>query len=83
MPSVRRACLRSRGERVLGGEAIFPLYDTHGIPIDLIAVLAEDEGVTLDREGFETMMAGARVASGGNELLSRADSVRRAPFSNA
>src|SRR6266852_5018322 len=53
--------VRARGERILGGEEIFRLYDTYGIPIDLIAELAEDEGVTLDREGFETMMAGARA----------------------
>jgi alanyl-tRNA synthetase len=53
--------VRSRGERILGGEELFRLYDTFGIPIDLIGEMAEEEGVTLDREGFETMMAGARV----------------------
>ncbi|MEA2337231.1 MAG: alanyl-tRNA synthetase, partial [Thermoanaerobaculia bacterium] len=53
--------VRSRGERVLGGEELFRLYDTFGIPIDLIGEMAEEEGVTLDREGFETMMASARA----------------------
>src|SRR3954451_5761921 len=53
--------VRARGERVLGGEELFRLYDTFGIPVDLIAELAEDEGVTLDREGFETMMTAARA----------------------
>jgi len=53
--------VRSRGERVLGGEELFRLYDTFGIPVDLIAELAEDEGVTLDKEGFEVMMAGAKA----------------------
>jgi alanyl-tRNA synthetase len=53
--------VRARGERVLGGEELFRLYDTFGIPVDLIAEMAEDEGVTLDREGFETMMASARA----------------------
>jgi alanyl-tRNA synthetase len=52
--------VRARGERILGGSEVFRLYDTFGIPIDLIAELAEEEGVTLDREGFETMMADAR-----------------------
>src|ERR1051325_4752840 len=51
---------RARGERILGGEEIFRLYDTYGIPIDLIAELAEDEGVTLDRAGFDVMMEEAR-----------------------
>jgi alanyl-tRNA synthetase len=53
--------VRARGERTLGGAEVFRLYDTFGIPIDLIAELAEEEGVTLDREGFETMMADARA----------------------
>jgi alanyl-tRNA synthetase len=53
--------VRAHGERTLGGEEIFRLYDTFGIPIDLIGELAEEEGVTLDREGFETMMQGARA----------------------
>jgi alanyl-tRNA synthetase len=53
--------LRARGERMLGGSEVFRHYDTFGIPIDLIAELAEDEGVTIDREGFERIMAGARA----------------------
>jgi alanyl-tRNA synthetase len=53
--------VRRRGEDTLGGAEVFRLYDTYGIPIDLIAELAEDEGVRLDREGFEQMMADARA----------------------
>ena len=53
--------VRRRGETTLGGAEIFRLYDTYGIPIDLIAELAEDEGVTLDRAGFEENMAQARA----------------------
>jgi alanyl-tRNA synthetase len=53
--------IRARGERTIGGEELFRLYDTYGIPVDLIAEMAEEEGVTLDREGFETMMEGARA----------------------
>src|SRR5439155_17031796 len=53
--------IRARGERSISGEEVFRLYDTYGIPIDLIAEMAEEEGVSLDREGFETMMAGARA----------------------
>jgi alanyl-tRNA synthetase len=53
--------VRHRGETTLGGSEVFRLYDTFGIPIDLIAEMAEEEGVTLDRAGFEQMMADARV----------------------
>src|SRR5437867_151413 len=53
--------IRARGERAISGEEVFRLYDTYGIPVELIAEMAEEEGVTLDREGFETMMADART----------------------
>ena len=53
--------VRHRGETTLGGAEIFRLYDTYGIPIDLIAEMAEEEGVTLDRAGFEENMAAARA----------------------
>jgi len=53
--------VRRRGETTLGGSEIFRLYDTYGIPIDLIAELAEEEGVQLDRAGFELMMAEAKA----------------------
>ncbi|MGZ8780920.1 MAG: alanine--tRNA ligase, partial [Thermoanaerobaculia bacterium] len=53
--------VRHRGETTLGGAEIFRLYDTYGIPIDLIAEMAEEEGVALDRAGFEENMAGARA----------------------
>jgi alanyl-tRNA synthetase len=53
--------VRHRGETTLGGAEIFRLYDTYGIPIDLITEMAEEEGVTLDRAGFEQNMADARA----------------------
>ncbi len=55
--------IRARGERTISGEEIFRLYDTHGIPEDLISEMAEDEGVTLDRAGFEEMMKEAKARS--------------------
>ncbi|HEX7190325.1 MAG TPA: alanine--tRNA ligase, partial [Thermoanaerobaculia bacterium] len=53
--------VRARGERTLGGAEVFRLYDTFGIPIDLISELAEEEGVSLDLAGFELMMSDART----------------------
>jgi alanyl-tRNA synthetase len=53
--------VRHRGETTLGGAEVFRLYDTYGIPIDLIAEMAEEEGVRLDREGFEQNMTEARA----------------------
>jgi len=40
------------GERVPGDEA-FVLYDTYGLPVELIGDIAAGYGLTLDRDGFE------------------------------
>jgi alanyl-tRNA synthetase len=53
--------VRARGERTLGGEEVFRLYDTYGIPLDLITELGEEEGVSIDHAGFEQMMSSARA----------------------
>jgi alanyl-tRNA synthetase len=66
--------IRARGERRISGEEIFRLYDTFGIPLDLIGEMAEEEGVELDREGFEQMMADARAkAKASSKFQSSAD----------
>src|SRR5258705_4514744 len=52
--------IRARGERTIGGAEVFRLYDSYGIPVDLIAEMAEEEGLALDREGFEEAMKGQR-----------------------
>ncbi|HUP65189.1 MAG TPA: alanine--tRNA ligase [Thermoanaerobaculia bacterium] len=52
--------VRRHGERTLSGEQVFRLYDTHGIPLDLIEELGEEEGVTIDRQGYEEAMMEAR-----------------------
>ena len=49
--------VRSAGEQTLGGEQMFRLYDTYGAPLDLIEEMAQEEGVTLDRDGFKLLLA--------------------------
>jgi alanyl-tRNA synthetase len=66
--------IRARGERTISGEEVFRLYDTFGIPVDLIGEMAEEEGVELDRAGFETMMADAKAkAKASSKFQSSAD----------
>jgi alanyl-tRNA synthetase len=54
---------RQRRESVLPGEVVFRLYDTYGIPIEVIEEIAADEGVSLDREGFERLLEEQRQTS--------------------
>ena len=42
--------------KTLGGEAAFLLHDTYGFPIDLTLEIAEESGLTVDRDGFTALM---------------------------
>ena len=58
---------RWSGERVVlaGENVVFPLYDTYGVPIEVIEEIALDEGVEIDRAGFEKALQAARERSKG------------------
>ena len=56
---------RRRGETSLSGPSVFRLYDTFGVPLDTIEEIAADEGVHVDRPGFEGELEAARERSKG------------------
>ena len=45
------------------GEDAFRLHDTFGFPVELTRELAEERGLVLDQDGFESAMANQRVMS--------------------
>ena len=48
--------LKVAGKTELPGDKAFRLYDTYGFPVDLTALLAEENGMTVDNDGFEKLM---------------------------
>lgn len=48
--------LKEKNETVLDGEKTFKLYDTFGFPIDLTQDVLEEQGFSLDAEGFQKEM---------------------------
>ncbi len=50
------ASQKAKGETVIPGADAFRLYDTFGFPIELTEEYAEEAGMTVDHEGFETAM---------------------------
>jgi len=47
---------REQGKNEIGGEEAFMLYDTFGFPLDLTEDVAEENGFTVDKDGFNSMM---------------------------
>ncbi|MEO8587292.1 MAG: alanine--tRNA ligase-related protein, partial [Acidobacteriota bacterium] len=56
---------RREGQTTLSGPAAFRLYDTHGVPLELIEEISTDEGVRVDVAGFESELSAARERSKG------------------
>ena len=65
--------LRREGATALSGEAVFRFYDTYGIPLDVIEEIAGDEGVAVDRAGFEEAMERQRASSRASQKFEAAD----------
>ncbi|HVT57639.1 MAG TPA: alanine--tRNA ligase [Thermoanaerobaculia bacterium] len=55
--------LRQAGGAVLPGAMVFRLYDTFGLPIDIIREIAEEERFSIDEEGFASALEAQREQS--------------------
>jgi alanyl-tRNA synthetase len=54
---------RREGATTLAGPAAFQLYDTHGLPLEVIREIAEEERFAVDEEGFAAALAEQRRRS--------------------
>ena len=52
--------VKSSGKSVIAGDQAFALHDTYGFPIDLTLEMASEAGLTVDEDGFRTLMAEQR-----------------------
>ncbi len=52
---------RAAGESTFAGSDAFKLYDTYGFPIDLTQEMAEEAGMTVDKEAFDGLMQEQKV----------------------
>ena len=71
---------RQEGRRRLDGETVFRLYDTYGLPPEMLREIAEEEGFELDDEGFKRALdvqrrRSRRASSRAQELSSSLRSV--------
>ena len=55
--------IKKAGVTELSGENAFKLYDTYGFPIDLTFEILEENGITVDMDGFKEEMEKQRQAA--------------------
>ena len=48
---------KEQNSNTIPGEEVFKLYDTFGFPIDLTREIAEESGLAIDEDKFQTLMA--------------------------
>ncbi len=67
---------KAEGSAVLPGQIAFQLHDTYGFPVEVTREIAEEHGLSLDLEGFQSSMEDqrrrARRAQKGSDALQAA-----------
>jgi len=52
--------VQAKGRKMLSGDVVFLLHDTHGFPWDLTQVIARERGFDVDLAGYEQLMDAQR-----------------------
>ncbi|MBQ7679171.1 MAG: alanine--tRNA ligase [Butyrivibrio sp.] len=73
---------KKKGEKTLDGESAFFLYDTYGFPLELTVELAEEEGLSVDEEGFNKAMERQKKQARENQAFSAKLSAGNGVFDN-
>ena len=54
---------KAEGKSVISGEQAFKLHDTYGFPLDLTIEMAQEKGLDVDVEGFNSAMAEQKLTA--------------------
>ncbi|MBI1939334.1 MAG: alanine--tRNA ligase [Ignavibacteriales bacterium] len=68
--------LNTQNEKVISGDDVFKLYDTYGFPVDLTAVMAREQGFTIDEARFNELMNEQRERGRKGRTLNVSTSIR-------
>ncbi len=62
---------KHEGGEILSGADAFSLHDTYGFPIDLTLEMAQEQGLSVDREGFRLLMQEQRERAKADALAKK------------
>ncbi|HEC33517.1 MAG TPA: alanine--tRNA ligase, partial [Chloroflexi bacterium] len=64
---------KARGEKVVRGEDAFRLYDTFGLPLEITRDVSEENGLTVDEEGYRVALEAQRERARAAETFAAVD----------
>lgn len=67
------AAVRERRDRIIPGRDAFRLYDTFGIPMEILRDVAEEHGLVVDEAGFHAAMEEQRARARAAEMFEEID----------
>ncbi|MFY0592208.1 alanine--tRNA ligase [Roseivirga sp.] len=65
--------LKKSGETTIAGEEVFELYDTFGFPLDLTALIARENNLSIDEAGFDKAMSVQKNRSKADAVSEKGD----------
>jgi len=71
---------KAAGKTTIGGTDAFLLYDTFGFPIDLTGLIASEQGMSVDTDGFERELAAQKSRSRADAAVETDDWVELVPI---
>lgn len=75
--------IKNAKAKSIDGKTAFELYDTYGFPLDLIHLIAKENGFSVDEKGFDTAMQQQKNRSRAASELDRDDWIEVIPHSGS
>jgi len=67
------ANLLKENKHIIDGSTVFELYDTFGFPLDLTSLIARDNGLSIDEEGFQKELEKQKARSRAATVIDTGD----------